>query len=427
MNTTKPNTTNKRRLFATRLLYRIEDVWFVFVQELRTILHDKGVAIIFFLAGLAYPVLYPLIYFHESINDMPIAVIDECGSQHTREYIRKLDATRELQVAYRCLNLEEAKTLYEEHKVHGVVLFPSDFDYEIETLKGQAVVSVYCDMSSFLYYKNMLQASNFVMLDEHHAIQVHRYELLGNDRAMAETLAQPLRYESVMLYNPGSGYPSFLLPAILILVLFQSMFFGICMLAGQARETNGELYYIEGRKFERSTFRLIFGRGLAYFTIYMALAAYGLGLIPRIFNLPHIGNFYDVMRLMVPFLLSTAFYSMNISVFVRERETGLVVLLFSSVILLFISGVSWPAQNMPPFWRYLSYIFPSTFGINGYIHINSCGATLAETSREYYALWIQTGVYFFTAALNYFVFGRYFEQTLDKRILERIRRRTLKK
>ena len=97
---------------ATRLLYKAEDVWYIFVQELHSIFHDKGVLIIFFLAGLVYPILYPLLYDKEVIIDMPIAVVDDSQTQHSREYIRKLDATREVKVAYKCLNMKEAEDLY---------------------------------------------------------------------------------------------------------------------------------------------------------------------------------------------------------------------------------------------------------------------------------------------------------------------------
>ena len=69
--------------------------------------------------------------------------------------------------------------------------------------------------------------------------------------------------------------------------------------------------------------------------------------------------------------------------------------------LLFLSGISWPGAAMPAFWKYFSYIFPSTFGINGYVRINSMGATLNEVSFEYQALWIQTGFYFITTCLVY--------------------------
>ena len=74
---------------------------------------------------------------------------------------------------------------------------------------------------------------------------------------------------------------------------------------------------------------------------------------------------------------------------------------FTSVPLLFISGISWPGAAIPPFWKYFSYVFPSTFGINGFVRINNMGGTLSEVAFEYKALWLQAGFYFLTTCLVY--------------------------
>ena len=100
-------------------------------------------------------------------------------------------------------------------------------------------------------------------------------------------------------------------------------------------------------------------------------------------------------------LLACIFFAISISFFVRDRESCFLLFVFISVPLLFMSGISWPASNIPSFWKGLSYIFPSTFAVNGFVRISSMGATLAEVRREYFALWIHTGVYFMTALLIY--------------------------
>ena len=50
-----------------------------------------------------------------------------------------------------------------------------------------------------------------------------------------------------------------------------------------------------------------------------------LGVIPRIFNLPHIGLTSDIIKFMIPFLFATVFFSMTISVFLPNRETSLML------------------------------------------------------------------------------------------------------
>jgi len=87
---------------------------------------------------------------------------------------------------------------------------------------------------------------------------------------------------------------------------------------------------------------------------------------------------------------------MTASIAIRNRETCMLIFVFTSVPLLFISGISWPGSAVPTFWKYVSYIFPSTHGINGFVRINNMGASLHEVSFEYRALWLQAGFYFLT-------------------------------
>jgi len=100
-------------------------------------------------------------------------------------------------------------------------------------------------------------------------------------------------------------------------------------------------------------------------------------------------------------LLDVIFFAMTLSVLILRRETCIIVFVFSSLILLFLSGISWPKEAMPRFWRLLSYVFPSTFGVNGFVKINNMGASLAEIKNEMIWLMGQTAFYFGTTLLVY--------------------------
>lgn len=92
---------------------------------------------------------------------------------------------------------------------------------------------------------------------------------------------------------------------------------------------------------------------------------------------------------------------MTLSGLVKRRETCILLFVFSSIILLFISGVSWPGSALPRLWQYVSYLFPSTFGINGFLKINNMGATLLEVRSEWAMLWGQALIYFCLTILIY--------------------------
>ena len=376
---------------------------FVFPHELKRIFTDPGVVVIFIVATLAYPLLYKAIYWNEQITDVPVAVVDLSQSAESRTFLHHWNASPDIRLSHTCNSIAEAEQLLREQKVHGIVYFPRDFASQLADPLGQAHISLYCDMSSFLYMKAIYLSCNQVMLESMRNIQIDRYESMGYGREFSWALVQDAPYTETALYNPTGGYGSFLIPAVLVLILHQTLLFGICMLAGTARDDDKVLYRVLGKGRVAGVLRLILGRAAAYFTIYYALAAILLGLLPRLFDIPHIGDIGDILRFIVPYILACIFFSMTVSVFIRNRESGLVLLISTSLIFLFMAGISWPKEMMPAAWRYLSYFIPYTWGAHGFIHINSMGATLWSTRNEYISLWILSGGYFLaTCVITYF-------------------------
>ena len=372
---------------------------FVFPHELKRIFTDPGVVVIFIVATLVYPLLYKAIYWNEQITDVPVAVVDLSQSAESRTFLHHWNASPDIRLTHTCNSIAEAEQLLREQKVHGIVYFPRDFASQLADPLGQAHISLYCDMSSFLYMKAIYLSCNQVMLESMRNIQIDRYESMGYGREFSWALVQDAPYTETALYNPTGGYGSFLIPAVLVLILHQTLLFGICMLAGTARDDDKVLYRVLGKGRVAGVLRLILGRAAAYFTIYYALAAILLGLLPRLFDIPHIGDIGDILRFIVPYILACIFFSMTVSVFIRNRESGLVLLISTSLIFLFMAGISWPKEMMPAAWRYLSYFIPYTWGAHGFIHINSMGATLWSTRNEYISLWILSGGYFLTTCL----------------------------
>jgi ABC-2 type transport system permease protein len=383
------------------LLTRLVDTWRVFVLELRRIFRDSGVMLIFFVAGLAYPVIYNLIYIRNVVENVEVAVVDMSSSPASREFVYRFDAAPEVTVTHTCATLEEAQALLKAQRVHGIIYIPSDYESVLMSGMETAHISLYCDMSSFLYMKNVLTAASMLMLDYMNHIQIDRYEAMNIGGETGWALVQSVPFRAVSLFNPTGGYCAFLVPPILVLIVHQTLFFGINMLQGTAREENKEVFILPGRRRRASVFRLLIGRGAAYFVIYMAIASFALILVPILFGLPHLAMVGDLLRFMVPLLLSTIYFSIFFASFQKERETGMVTMLFTSLIFFFASGISWPWESMNPFWKYLGYLLPSTWGMHGYVHLQTMGATLETTAREYRMLWVLTAVYFGACALLY--------------------------
>ena len=371
-----------------------------FVTELQRIFRDPGVIVIFIVATLAYPLIYKALYWNEQINDVPVAVVDLSNSPESRAFLHRWNASPDIKLTHTCSSMAEAEQLLRNQKVHGIIYFPHDFERQLADPLGKAHISLYCDMSSFLYMKAIYLSCNQVMLESMRNIQIDRYEQMGMDKEFAWALVQDAPYSETALFTPTGGYGSFLIPAVLMLILHQTLLFGICMLGGTAREENDENY----------SFASLIGRAGACFLIYFALAAILLGFFPRLFGIPHIGAIDDILLLIVPYLLAIIFFSLCVSVFIRNRESGLVLLISTSLIFLFMAGISWPKEMIPDAWRYLSYFIPYTWGAHAFIHINSMGASLLHTNgfaasaaTEWIALWALAAFYFIMASGLFYI------------------------
>lgn len=68
---------------------------------------------------------------------------------------------------------------------------------------------------------------------------------------------------------------------------------------------------------------------------------------------------------------------------------------------MFISGITWPRYAMPEYWKWLGALIPSTWGIEGFVRMNTAGAGIYDVRHAYTMLWILTGVYFVTTCLVY--------------------------
>lgn len=384
-----------RKLFQ-QLIANIQSVFHILRQEFTLTFRDIGVVIFFIVVPLFYPLLYSYIYSGEVVREVPIVVVDAAETLLSRDYLRKVDATAEVDVVAHATDMREAQELLRQRKAYGIVYVPSDFSKNL--YRGeQAHVQVFCDMSGLLYYKAILLSNTAVSLAMNKDIKVARSG--ATTQREEEVFSYPIVYQDVSMFNAAGGFGSFLLPAVLILIIQQTLLLGVGLSAGTARERHLFHQLAPRRRGCYAIPPLVLGKALCYFLIYMVVSAYVLGLVPYLFSFNQIGHPITLLLFVLPYVLSCIFFAMTLSLVIRNRETAMLIFVFSSVPLLFISGISWPGASIPDFWQYFSYLFPSTFGINGYVKIHSMGAELYQVHTEYVALWIQTLVYFVMACV----------------------------
>ena len=371
---------------------------YIWAKEIRSSVTDEGVLIFCILVPLLYPLIYSWAYTNEVTRDVPIAVVDFSNSHQSRQFIRAVDAAADTKVAYRCNSLQEAKQLVSRQAVHGILYFPADFSTRLHRAEPSHV-SVYCDMSLMLTYKAIFQTVQTVA--SHLNTQIQLQQSGGYTDRDNEVAAQALAFDEVQIFNSTGGYGNAIIPGVLMLIIQQTLLLGIGLAAGTARENNRYKDLVPISRHYNGIFRIVLGKSMAYVMVYAVMAAYLTLAVPKFFGFTSIVQPAALFGLLVPYVLACIFFGMTVSCIVRYRENVMLLVVFMSIPLLFVTGISWPQHNIPGVWQGVAWLFPSTFGVRGFLRISSMGATLSDIQTEYQALWIQVTAYFFLTCLVY--------------------------
>lgn len=362
----------------------------VYCREFKLVIHDQGIILFFLFLPLAYPVIYSLIYNPELVRDVRMVVVDHDRSARSRELVRNLDATQEAYVIGYAADLNEARHAMNSHDCYAILEIPGGFGRKIGRGE-QADAVIYCESSLLLRYKAFLMAATGVSSEMGAQILT---EKINGIAPLAETIANgdvmPLEY--VSLGNLESGFDSFIMPGVIILILHQCIILAAGMAGGARREYPCLApWNVPGRRPGIAV--TMAGQMACYLTILLFPMIYLVHYVPLMFSFPMAGSFFEILMFLLPMVLACLGLGFIVQGVVRERESIFVIWVATSVVFLFLSGLTWPRYAMAPVWKIMGDCIPATWGMEGFIRMNANGASLYQVSHDYISLWILAGVY----------------------------------
>lgn len=351
-------------------------------------------AILLVLAGgiFLYGLLYNYMYAPNLVRKAPVAVVDLSHSALSREYVRWLDAAPQTSVYAQTPNILEARKWMKKGEVTGILYIPSDFETHVAR-DETSVFTLYAATDAFLNFKGLQEASSRVMLAVNDAHRRAGTVFLPPQGLLAVASSTPVSVSGTALYNYTEGYGSYLIPAVMIVIIFQTMLMVIAMLTGEEAEQQREGVYSMKARSLKDMLCIVSGRTFVYVMLYVVFSMFLLGLLPHIFSIPNIGSGWDIVTMMIPFLLATSFFALAVSRWFTDSEAPLLMIAFFSVGYIFLSGVSYPLELMPWYWQAAHYVFPVAPAVLAFVKLNSMGGSLADIWPQMLTLWIQVIIY----------------------------------
>lgn len=333
--------------------------------EYKQLLRNSGALLVIILAPLAYSLLYSAGYSEQVLHKVPVTVVDNSHSYASRRVIQTLNASPYISIVGESSDMESAKSELFERSIYGIIYIPEY--YEQRVLQGKvATISLYCDGSYFLMYRQLFQGVASVIAAE-------------SKRENVVTL------QSHTLFNPYLGYGTFIMPAVLLVILQQTTIIGIGIMG--ALWSRKRLY----RRWSTST--IVVAKLTVYSSIAALIASYILAIHYHIFGYPAIGSTAVCAAITVPYLLSIVALGIALSTLFKCAETPVIAILWSSIPVLLVTGASLPQSAFPWWMHTIGKLLPSTSAVPAYIRAQVMGASIEQVEAEVLWLWGLTALY----------------------------------
>lgn len=356
----------------------------VFVEELRLILSDGGAMLIIIFAMLIYTTIYSFAYGAEVVECVDIAVVDEDNTPSSRELIQGLRSGPNTRVSYEPQSMAEAKELLYDRKVYGVVLVPHGFERRLLSSEG-ATISLILDGSHLLLYSKVYEQTVTDALIQGANVEAGYLVAMGADEITAMGIIQPVKLTRQVLYNPSLGYGSFVMPSIVVVIIQQTLLIGVAMVAMRRQRGVCSTW--------RDSIKRVVAISFVYLLIYSITFVIIMLTIWQIFGFPMNGTVFNITLLMLLYIFASASLAQVVSHLFKHREAPIMTLMWSSVPVLLLAGVSYPREAFSEWLYAIGRLLPSSSAVDGFIRINSMGAPLRDVQTELYTLAILVVLY----------------------------------
>ena len=260
-------------------------------------------------------------------------------------------------------------------EIAGYMVIPSGLEQQV--LSGKAAsVSVLGNGGYFLLNKNVQMGFLKAVSTVSAGIEIKKNVAQGAYSATAAANTQAVPLVIVPLYNQTEGYGAYVVPAVSILILQQTLLIATAMLVGTWYE----------RRRHATSIRGWLGRIAALSMFSFIIGCFYYGWTFELHHYPRGQNMLGSLLFLLLFCPTVATLGCVLGLWFRQRERSMQILIFSSLPMFFVSGYPWPADQLPTVLQIIRWFVPTTPGINTSVQLNQMGASISQVSTGFYAL-----------------------------------------
>jgi len=366
-------------------------------RELFCLQNNIYLLLIIFFAPIAYPFLYGGVYLNKMEHDIPIAVVDLDKSSESRLLTRYLDASEMIAVYDRSENVASAYELIKQMKVMAIVIIPDGYDNDLSSGK-RVTLSVSVNNTRFLIASDISKGLTEVIAALGKQIGMRDLQQTGYSSEQVKYLIEPVAPIVVNAYNTTESYGDFIIVALLLMILQQSLAIGVAVSMSGEREWKSlpDLLTMA----DNSPMKLMLGKTGFYFLLYSVYALFYYTFHYFFYKLPLTGSVPALIAFTGLHLLTIILIALCIASFFRTRLMAINAFIFSSFPIFMLSGYSWPLQSVPRPLQLLSQIIPTTPYLRGYSVLTQMQGSWVDIAPQFLHLGILCTIAFICCTLR---------------------------
>lgn len=342
--------------------------------EWRRLAGNSGAVLVMLGGVVFYALFYPAPYQAQVVRELRLVVVDADHSALSRQLVRMADATDQLELAAVLSDRREAERWLRDGRAQAWIEIPSGF--QRRALRGEfQAIGAYANAAYFLVYSQAAEGLNQAIASLNAGVVMGKLRLQGAPAASLSALRDPAPLVPRPLFNPAGGYANYVVPAVLMVILQQTLLIGLGLLGGPAPVPAGA-----------SRTATLMGRALVYVGLHAACLLFFLGVVYSLYQLPQHATPWTLGLFLLPFSLGVSLLGMLLASLFRSPEFSMQALLLTSIPAIFLSGFSWPVEAMGWPLRALAQLLPSTHAIDGFVRLNQMGAQPTHVAGDWLAL-----------------------------------------
>ena len=315
----------------------------IITRKVKPLIVLIGIPILF---SLMFSACFGTVY----VDDIPIAVCDlDGGSQATRDMVQRLESGGGLRVAMETDSTSDMKEAMLMGKIQAAVVFPKGFGSDYSAAKNVKAMCL-VNGANFLISNNAMLYLNSAFTSVNKELRI---KLLENGDIIpysAEQMGGTLSFTDRILFNPQMSYLKFIILGIVGIIIQQSYLTMLSALLVYTKERlpqPGSDSDSNLSALRRSTFMQL-GKTAG---VYASCSVVGLiGALIAIhywFEIPLFGNIFEVLLLMLIFLLDMTAVALVVGSFFKDEAHCVQFDMFLAIPTMLTCGYAWPEFMMP--------------------------------------------------------------------------------